>query len=140
MSTPRLTYWSLNLLTYAVVGVLIAPVVWLVLGSLQTSGQLANGTYDFLHPTIASYREMWDTIDFERYFVNSLVICSSAALLATAFASSAGYALARFRFRGADAFSLTVIGTQLIPGSMFLLPIFLGFIWLNQNTPVQLYD
>jgi multiple sugar transport system permease protein len=136
----RIGNWGLNLLTYVVVGVLVAPVIWLVLGSLQTSGQLANGTYDFLEPTFAAYRQMWDTIDFERYFVNSLVICSVAALLATAFASSAGYALARFRFRGADTFSLTVIGTQLIPGSMFLLPIFLGFIWLNQNTPIQLYD
>jgi multiple sugar transport system permease protein len=140
VSTPRLTYWSLNLLTYSVVAVLLAPVVWLVLASLQTSGQLANGTYDFLEPTVAAYRQMWDTVDFERYFVNSLVVCSFAALLATAFASSAGYALARFRFRGADTFGLAVVGTQLIPGSMFLLPIFLGFIWLNQNTPVQLYD
>ena len=136
----RVGNWGLNLLTYAVVAVLVAPVIWLVLCSFQTSSQLANGTYDFLHPTTAAFRQMWDTVDFERYFVNSLVICSAAAALATAFASSAGYALARFRFRGADAFSLTVIGTQLIPGSMFLLPIFLGFIWLNQNTPVHLYD
>lgn len=136
----RVGNWGLNLLTYAVVAVLVAPVVWLVLCSFQTSSQLANGTYDFLNPTTAAFRQMWDTVDFERYFVNSLVICSAAAALATAFASSAGYALARFRFRGADAFSLTVIGTQLIPGSMFLLPIFLGFIWLNQNTPVHLYD
>jgi multiple sugar transport system permease protein len=136
----RLGNWGLNLLTYAVVGVLIAPVVWLVLCSFQTRGQLANGTYDFLNPTTAAFREMWDTVDFERYFVNSLVICTVAAALATAFASSAGYALARFRFRGADTFSVTVIGTQLIPGSMFLLPIFLGFVWLNQNTPIHLYD
>jgi multiple sugar transport system permease protein len=136
----RLGNWGLNLLTYAVVALLIAPVAWLVFGAFQTDADLANGTYDFLNPTTAAFREMWDTVDFERYFVNSLVICSVAALLATAFASSAGYALARFRFRGADAFSLTVVGTQLIPGSMFLLPIFLGFIWLNQNTPIQLYD
>jgi multiple sugar transport system permease protein len=136
----RLGNWGLNLLTYAVVGILIAPVVWLVLCSFQTRGQLANGTYDFLNPTTAAFREMWDTVDFERYFVNSLVICTVAAALATAFASSAGYALARYRFRGADAFSVTVIGTQLIPGSMFLLPIFLGFVWLNQNTPIHLYD
>jgi multiple sugar transport system permease protein len=136
----RLGNWSLNLLTYAVVAILIAPVVWLVLCSFQTRGQLANGTYDFLSPTTAAFREMWDTVDFERYFVNSLVICTAAAALATAFASSAGYALARFRFRGADAFGITVIGTQLIPGSMFLLPIFLGFVWLNQNTPIHLYD
>jgi multiple sugar transport system permease protein len=63
-----------------------------------------------------------------------------AAAFATAFAASAGYALARFRFRGARPFGLAVVGTQLIPGSMFLLPIFMGFIWLKQNTPVQLFD
>ena len=40
---------------------------------------------------------MWQTVDFEKYFVNSLIICGAAALVATAFAASAGYALARFR-------------------------------------------
>jgi multiple sugar transport system permease protein len=136
----RLSNWGLNLLTYLVVALMVAPVLWLVASSFQTDAQLANGDYDFLDPTFGAFREMWRTVDFEHYFVNSLVICSVAALLATAFASSAGYALARFRFRGADAFGLSVIGTQLIPGSMFLLPIFLGFVWLKQNTAFALYD
>ena len=61
-------------------------------------------------------------------------------MLATVFASTAGYALARFKFRGSRTFSLTVIGTQLIPGSMFLLPLFIGFIWLKQNVGLPLYD
>ena len=47
---------------------------------------------------------MWKTVDFERYLINSAIICTVAALLATAFASTAGYALARFRFRGARPF------------------------------------
>ena len=42
---------------------------------------------------------MWDAVDFERYFRNSLIICSAAALFATSFAAFAGYALARYRFR-----------------------------------------
>ena len=83
---------------------------------------------------------MWNAVDFERYFANSIVICSGAALLATAFASSAGYALARYSFRGSRTYSSTVVGTQLIPGSMFLLPVFLGFVWLKQNTPIALLD
>ena len=93
-----------------------------------------------LHPTFKAFRQMWQTVDFEKYFVNSLVICGAAALLATAFAASAGYALARFKFRGARPFGLAVVGTQLIPGSLFLLPVFMGFIWLKQNTPIQLFD
>jgi multiple sugar transport system permease protein len=131
---------SLTALTYLVLLVMLAPVLWLVASSLQTRGQLANGEYDLLHPTLSAFGRMWDGIDFEHYLANSIVVCTGAAALATAFASSAGYALARCRFRGARAYGLTVIGTQLIPGSLFLLPVFLGFVWLAQNTPIDLLD
>jgi multiple sugar transport system permease protein len=83
---------------------------------------------------------MWDNVDIGHYYMNSLVVCSVAALVATALASSAGYALARYRSRGTQVYSATVVGTQLIPGAMFLLPVFLGFIWLKQNTPIALFD
>ncbi len=132
--------WSLNALTYLVVALMLSPVLWLVLSSLQTSSQLATGTYDFGNPTVAAFRTMWDAVDFERYFRNSVVICTLAAALATLFAASAGYALARYRFRGSGSFGLGVIGTQLIPGSMFLLPIFLAFVWFGRSTPVRLFD
>jgi multiple sugar transport system permease protein len=132
--------WTLNALTYAVLALMLAPIVWLVMSSLQSSSQLSTGTYDFSRPTFEAFRTMWDAVDFERYFVNSVIICTAAALLATAFAASAGYALARYRFRGSGFFGLGVIGTQLIPGSMFLLPIFLAFVWFGRNTPVRLFD
>jgi multiple sugar transport system permease protein len=131
---------GLNALTYLVLLVMMAPVFWLVAASLQPNGNLASGDYDLLSPTLDAFGDMWRNIDFERYLVNSLLICTGAAALATAFASSAGYALARHRFRGDRAYGLTVIGTQLIPGSLFLLPVFLGFVWLGQNTPVELLD
>lgn len=140
MSTRRLANLGLDALTWLVLVVMLAPVVWLVASSLQTDGQLSNGAYDLLHPTFKAFSQMWSTVDFGRYFVNSAIICTVAAAAATALASCAGYALARFRFRGARPLSLAVVGTQLVPGSMFLLPTFIGFIWLQNNTPVHLYD
>jgi multiple sugar transport system permease protein len=131
---------ALDALTWVVVLLMIAPIVWLVLSATQTNLQISNGTYDFLHPTFDAFSRMWRTVDFERYFLNSLIICTVAALVATAFAACAGYSLARYRFRGARPFSLAVIGTQLIPGSMFLLPVYIGFVWLKQNTPIHLLD
>jgi multiple sugar transport system permease protein len=136
----RLGNRALDVLTWLVLAVMLAPIFWLVAASTQNKLHLATGELDLLHPTLNAFRDMWQTVDFEKYFVNSLVICSAAAALATAFAASAGYALARFHFRGARPFGLAVVGTQLIPGSMFLLPIFMGFIWLKQNTPVGLFD
>jgi multiple sugar transport system permease protein len=140
MTTRRLTDLGLDALTWLVLLVMLAPVGWLVASSLQTDGQLSNGAYDLLHPTFVAFKQMWSTVDFGRYFANSAIICTVAAAAATGLASCAGYALARFRFRGARPLSLAVVGTQLIPGSMFLLPTFVGFIWLQQNTPVHLYD
>jgi multiple sugar transport system permease protein len=131
---------GLDVLTWLVLAVMLAPIGWLVVSSLQTDGQLSTGAYDLLHPTFTAFSRMWQSVDFERYLINSLIICTVAALLATAFASLAGYALARHRFRGSAALSLGVVGTQLIPGSLFLLPVFMGFIWLKQNTPIHLFD
>jgi len=136
----RWTNWGLNALAYFVLIVMLAPVFWLVASSTQTTSALASGSYDLLHPTFDAFSDMWNSVDFERYLANSIVICSGAALFATAFASSAGYALARFSFRGSRTYELTVVGTQLIPGSLFLLPVFLGFVWLKQNTPIALLD
>jgi multiple sugar transport system permease protein len=136
----RLVNRGLDALTWLVLLVMISPVLWLVASSLQTDGNLSRGTYDLLHPTFTAFRDMWSTVEFSRYLLNSAIICTAAAALATAFASTAGYALARFKFRGRGPFGLALIGTQLIPGSMFLLPVFLGFVWLGQNTPVHLFD
>jgi multiple sugar transport system permease protein len=136
----RIVARGLDALTWLVLALMLAPVFWLVASSLQNDGQLARGSYDLLHPTFQAFRDMWKTIDFERYLINSAIICTVAALLATAFASTAGYALARFRFRGAKPFGLAVIGTQLIPGSMFLLPVFIGFLWLKQHVGITLFD
>jgi multiple sugar transport system permease protein len=139
MST-RLVNRGLDVLTWLVLAVMLAPIGWLVVSSLQTDGQLSTGAYDLLHPTLTAFSRMWESVDFERYLANSLIICTVSALAATAFASCAGYALARFQFRGSAVLSLGVVGTQLIPGSLFLLPVFMGFIWLKQHTPIALFD
>src|SRR5512132_4278527 len=120
----RLINRGLDALTWLVLAVMLAPVFWLVASALQNDGQLARGSYDLLHPTFQAFRDMWKTIDFERYLINSAIICTAAALLATAFASTAGYALARFRFHGARPFGLAVIGT----------------LWLKRHAGIQLFD
>jgi multiple sugar transport system permease protein len=136
----RLVSASLTALTYLVLIVMLAPVVYLILASTQNAGALASGHYNLLAPSFSAFSKMWSSVEFSKYLTNSLIICGASAALATAIASCAGYALARLPFRGSKVFDLSVIGTQLIPGSMFLLPLFMGFIWLKQATPVNLID
>src|SRR6185312_12897459 len=48
------------------------------------------------------------------------------------------FAVSRFRFRGRAAFTTTVLSTQMFPGVLFLLPLFLIFVNINNSFGLQL--
>jgi multiple sugar transport system permease protein len=135
--------WLLNrlgdLLLVLIVAGALFPIVWMVLSSFKTNQELVSSTHILPEVwQISNYVDLWKTVNFGRYFRNSLIICSATTLIATTFSTFAGYALARFRFPGADVFGLAVLGTQLIPGIMFLLPLYATFIWVKNHLGVQL--
>ena len=72
------------------------------------------------------------------YFVNSLIVSSAATLISLVIAVFAAYAVSRYRFKGRTAFTTTVLSTQMFPGVLFLLPLFLIFVNINQATGIQL--
>src|SRR5688500_3895321 len=104
----RATKVALDVLTYVVLLVMLAPILYLVLASLQDNLSLATGDFDLTSPTFDGFTTMWSRVDYDHFLVNSIVIAAGAAVLATAFASTAGYALARFRFRAARPYELTI--------------------------------
>lgn len=88
--------------------------------------------------TIAPYITMWETVPLANYFVNSVIISVSATVLALTFGILAAFALTRLRWRGQRAFSLIVLSTQMFPGILFLLPLYLIFVQIQRVFGVQL--
>jgi len=88
--------------------------------------------------TLAPYRDMWTTIPLAKYLTNSLVVSLTSTVLALVVAVFAGYALARFRFRGSRTFSFVVLSTQMFPGILFLLPLFLIFVQIQTRFGIKL--
>jgi multiple sugar transport system permease protein len=82
---------------------------------------------------------MWHTIPLARYFVNSLVVSAVASVASVVVALLAAYAVSRYRFRGRQVFSISVLSTQMFPGILFLLPLFVIFVNINRVTGVNLY-
>ncbi|TMD60821.1 MAG: carbohydrate ABC transporter permease [Chloroflexi bacterium] len=91
------------------------------------------------HVTFAPYGDIWQTVPLARYFINSVVISGSATLISVAIAILAGYALTTYRIPGRRVFSLVVLSTQMFPGILFMLPLFIIFINIQQVIGVQLY-
>jgi len=62
--------------------------------------------------------------DFPRFFRNSLIVSVTTAVVSTALAALAGYALSRFAFRGKLTVSGLLLVTQMFPLVMLVAPIF----------------
>lgn len=88
--------------------------------------------------TFAAYGEMWSTIPLARYLTNSLIVSLSATAASLLVATFAAYAVARLHFRGSRSFSLLVLSTQMFPGILFLLPLFLIFVQIQTRLGLQL--
>lgn len=88
--------------------------------------------------TFAPFIDMWKTVRLADYFVNSLIVSGAATILSLVIAIFAAYAISRYRFRGRTIFSTTVLSTQMFPGVLFLLPLFLIFVNINSTLGVQL--
>jgi len=90
-------------------------------------------------PTLQAFSDMWHTVPLGHFLVNSLVVSSVAAVVSVAVAIFAAFAVSRYRFRGRSVFSVTVLSTQMFPGILFLLPLFLIYVNLGNVTGIELY-
>ncbi|GAA0993904.1 carbohydrate ABC transporter permease [Subtercola frigoramans] len=90
------------------------------------------------HFTIDPYITMWRTIPLAKYFANSLIVSVTATVLSLLIAIIAAYALTRLKWRGQRSFSLLVLSTQMFPGILFLLPLYLLFIQIQRTIGLQL--
>lgn len=130
----------LFLITALAVVMTVFPIIWMVINSLQTSNDITLGIVRFDKLNWKNYRDMWINVKFWVYFRNSLIVCGATTLVAGLFSTMAGYAMARYRFRGADAYGYATMATQMIPGMMFLLPIYMMFLWIKETFHIPMIN
>ncbi|MBR7833543.1 carbohydrate ABC transporter permease [Actinospica durhamensis] len=88
--------------------------------------------------TLSPYVDMWSTVPLAHYFANSAIVASSATAISVVIAVFAAYAVSRYRFPGRQLFRITVLSTQMFPGILFLLPLFLIFVNIGNATGIEL--
>ncbi len=82
----------------------------------------------------ANYRNLWKTVPYNRYFINSVFIATASTLLTLFFCSLGGYAFAKYRFRGQKVLFGILLASMMVPFQVLLVPLF-GLMydigWLN---------
>ncbi len=111
------------------------PLVWMVLSSFKTPAESMQVPPVWLPktPSLDSYSEVAGVINAGRSFWNSAVIATvtTAGILVTSL--MAGYAFAKYRFRGRDALFALLIATMFLPPIVTLIPLYrlVSYIGLN---------
>jgi len=99
------------------------PLVWMLLTSVKNQREVFSS---FLPATLdfSNFRRVWVAIDLPTHLVNSLYVTTLTVAIVVCVATAAGYAFARYRFRGRDLIFYMFIGAMMIPGQAILIPMF----------------
>ena len=89
-----------------------------------------NGVWDS-GSSINSYITLLKNTDFLLWTRNSIFVSLIVTLTGVVFASTSGYALSRFKFKGREFGMTAILTTQMFPATMLLLPFFILLSYLG---------
>ena len=105
------------------------PVYWLVIAATKSTDRLFGSSGFVLdHPQLLSNLTKVVTYSdgiFGRWALNSVIYSGVGAVVATVLSIMAGYCLAKFPFRGREAWFNLILAGVMIPGTALALPLFL---------------
>jgi arabinogalactan oligomer/maltooligosaccharide transport system permease protein len=128
--------WLWGLLSHAVLVtvaiVVLYPVLWVLRMALSPGQAFASGlslvpeTITWANfADVVLHHDLQGTWVFGHQLRNSVVVSSATALVGVALSTSAAYAFSRFRFPGAAMGLKALLLTQMFPGTMMMIPLYL---------------
>ncbi|GAA5205716.1 carbohydrate ABC transporter permease [Streptomyces thinghirensis] len=140
MAAPRSFLWSRRVFLSLLTVFVLLPVYVMISSSLKPLEDV-SGKFEWIPSglTVRPYFDIWETVPLADYFVNSLIVAGAATLCSVTIAVFAAYAVSRYSFRGKRVFTVTVLSTQMFPGILFLLPLFLIYVNIGNATGIALF-
>ena len=125
LSTNRKITTALVYLVLAAGAVLmIFPFVWMLLTSFKSMAESMR-----IPPTILpaqwliqNYTDALESLPFIRLYINTALLILLRVICAVAFSSAAGYAFAKLKFPGKNAFFSLVLIQMMLPSQIFIIP------------------
>ncbi|ACZ43380.1 binding-protein-dependent transport systems inner membrane component [Thermobaculum terrenum ATCC BAA-798] len=126
--------WLAHLVLIAIYLFFLLPLYWVVAMSFMTNQQILTYPPQFaFSPTLANYKALvlgqlgggvgTLKVDYLHNFINSLIVSCGAVGLSLVAGIPAAYALARYRFRGADNWAFTLLSFRFAPALLILIPL-----------------
>lgn len=111
----------------------VFPLLWIISTAFKSQEALFDLPPQIIpdHPTLEAVRKVWIDHPFLLYFKNSIIIVTFSTIISVIFSTLAGYGISRFKFRGRGAFMAFLLGSQLFPSIMLLIPFYKIYLTLG---------
>jgi multiple sugar transport system permease protein len=123
--------WHLLLMPVAIL--MLVPLLWVVMTSLETLGQTQHfppilwpGTFQW-----SNYPRAWSSVPFNTWFVNTTVVTVAVVASNLLLCSLAAYGFARIKFWGKSVAYFFLLATLMIPVQVVIIPTFLIVKWMG---------
>jgi multiple sugar transport system permease protein len=108
-------------------GLLVAiPFIWMILSAFKPESEVLQLTPTLWPETFTTenFLYLFENMNFGVYLKNTfiVVLCSFVGLF---FNAMAGYAFAKYKFKGRDKLFYLVLATMMIPGQVTMIPVYL---------------
>ncbi|SFT15991.1 carbohydrate ABC transporter permease [Paenibacillus sp. BC26] len=128
------THLFAHIVLFGVGLILLYPLVFMILAGFFSRAEFTSSVLGLLpipkEPTLRNYLVLFygsTEAGVQKYFINSSIrtVYNTFWALLTSFL--AGYVFARLKFKGKDQLFLFLLGTQMIPGTIALIPTYLEY-------------
>lgn len=105
----------------------LAPFIWMLSASFMLDGHASVFPPRFFPDefTFTQYETLFSRLDVSRNLINSVLISTMVTVVSLIFNSMAGFAFAKYRFRGKDTIFKMLLSSMVIPSQVTMLPLFL---------------
>lgn len=104
--------------------VIFIPLLWMVLTSFKTAGEIVTTDLTVLpqQPTLSNYAEAMTTVPFAKFFLNSVIVTAIGASLKVVLALLTAYALVFVRFPFKRLIFVLILVALMVPPQVSILP------------------
>jgi multiple sugar transport system permease protein len=102
------------------------PFYWMLISSFKANAELYNLRAHRLwiaHPTLEQFQELFAKTEIWWWLANSFIVSLVTSIISMTLGVMAGYALARLKFPGAQAFGVATFITYLVPTTLIFIPL-----------------
>ncbi|CAH0121307.1 MULTISPECIES: carbohydrate ABC transporter permease [unclassified Paenibacillus] len=110
----------------------VGPFLWMMITSFKTQGEIYSNPVQYLPSGLHlnGYKSMLNphadaNLNFINWFLNTAIVSFLTTLFSLIISALGAYSMSRFRYKGRMTIGYLILVTQMLPGSLLIIPLYI---------------